>query len=158
MAQAALTLDRLALLTSQAMRSRWMQGAAIALAILAIYFASSDLYSPFNQYERLSDAMLHGRLDIRNPPDYLELARYPDGAYVINPPAPAVLLLPFVAAWGLETNEVIVSMALGAAAAGLFWVATRQMGWDARLSIALTALMALGTNFWWASADGGMWM
>ena len=158
MAQAALALDRIALLSSHAMRSRWMQGTAIGLAIFAIYFASSDLYNPFNQYERLADSMLHLRLDIPNPPDYLELARYPDGAYVINPPAPAVLLIPFVALWGFDTNEVMVSLALGAAAVGLFWVATKQLGWDPQISAALTLLMALGTNFWWAAADGGMWM
>jgi len=158
MAQAALALDRIALIMSEAARSRWVQATAIAAVVFGIYLASSDLYNPFNQYERLADSMLHGRLDIPDPPDYLELARYPDGAYVINPPAPAVLLIPFVALWGFHTNEVMVSLALGAAAVGLFWVATKQLGWDPQLSAALTVLMALGTNFWWASADGGMWM
>jgi hypothetical protein len=158
MAQAALTLDRVATLTSDALRNKWLQGTALATVAFVVYFISSDLINPYNQYERLADSMLHGRLDIPNPPDYLELARYPDGAYVINPPAPAVFLIPFVAMWGFDTNEVIVSMAVGAAAAGLFWVATRQMGWDIRLSVALTLVLAFGTNFWWAAADGGMWM
>jgi len=158
MAQAALTLDRVASLTTDALRNKWIQGTALATVAFVVYFISSDLSNPYNQYERLADSMLHGRLDIPNPPDYLELARYPDGAYVINPPAPAVFLMPFVAMWGFDTNEVIVSMAVGAAAAGLFWVATRQMGWDIRLSVALTLVLAFGTNFWWAAADGGMWM
>src|SRR2546428_1850780 len=116
MAQAALTLDRIALLTSDAVRSRWVQGAAIASFTFAIYLASSDLYDPYNQYERLADAMLHGRLDL------------------INPPAPAVLLIPFVAIWGLNTNQVVISMLVGAAAVGLFWVAMRQLDWVIRLS------------------------
>ena len=97
MAQAALTLDRISVLASDALRNRWLQGTAFAVLAFAAYFASSDLINPFNQYERLADSMLHGRLDIPNPPDYLELARYPDGADVINPPVPAVLLMPFVA-------------------------------------------------------------
>src|SRR5207249_1314111 len=156
--QAALTLDRIALLTSDAVRSRWVQGAAIAAFTFAIYLASSDLYDPYNQYERLADAMLHGRLDLINPPDYLELAHYPDGAYVINPPAPAVLLIPFAAIWGLNTNQVVISMLVGAAAVGLFWVAMRQLDWDIQLSAGMIALLAFGTNFWWAAADGGMWM
>jgi hypothetical protein len=158
MAQAALTFNRIALLTSDAVRSRWVQGAAIAAFTFAIYLASSDLYDPYNQYERLADAMLHGRLNLIDPPDYLELAHYPDGIYVINPPAPAVLLIPFVAIWGLDTNQVVVSMLVGAAAIGLFWVATRQLEWDVRLSAGMVALLAFGTNFWWASADGAMWM
>jgi hypothetical protein len=158
MAQAALTLDRITVLASDALRNKWLHGTAIAVVVFVLYFASSDLINPYNQYERLADSMLHGRLDIPNPPEYLELARYPDGAYVINPPAPAVLLMPFVAMWGFDTNEVIVSMAIGAATAGLFWVATRQMGWDIKLSAGLTLVLAFGTNFWWAAADGGMWM
>jgi hypothetical protein len=158
MAQAALALGRITLFASDALRNKWLQGTAIAAFAFAAYFGSSDLINPYNQYERLADSMLHGRLDIPNPPEYLELARYPDGVYVINPPAPAVLLMPFVAMWGFDTNEVIVSMALGAAAGGLFWVATRQLGWDMRLSVGLTLVLAFGTNFWWAAADGGMWM
>ena len=158
MAQAALTFDRIALLTSDAVRSRWVQGAAIGAFTFAIYLASSDLHDPYNQYVRLADAMLHGRLDLVDPPDYLELAHYPDGAYVINPPAPAVLLIPFVAIWGLNTNQVVISMLVGAAAVGLFWVAMRQLDWDIRLSAGMIALLAFGTNFWWAAADGGMWM
>lgn len=158
MAQAALAFDRLSLLTSDALRNRWLQGALVAALTFAVYFFSSDLYNPYNQYERLADAMLHGRLDLRDAPEYLELARYEDGAYVINPPAPAVLLIPFVALWGFDTEEVIISMAVGAAAVGLFWVSSRQLGWDIRLSAALAVLLALGTNFWWAAADGSMWM
>jgi hypothetical protein len=40
---------------------------------------------------------------------------------------------------------------------GLFWVATRQMGWDLRLGAAMTVLLALGTNFWWGAGDGALW-
>jgi hypothetical protein len=118
---------------------------------------------------RLADAFLHGRLDIEHPPDYLELACYDStGAacqgseagchgYVIEPPMPAVVLTPFVAIFGADLNQVLVSIAIGAAAIGLFWVAARRMGWDYRLSAAITVLLALGTDFWWASGDGSLW-
>src|SRR2546422_2512694 len=154
MAQAALTFDRIALFTPAPGRSRWVQGAAIAAFTFAIYLASSALYDPYNQYERLADSMLHGRLDLIDPPDYLELAHSPDGAYVINPPAPAVLLIPFVAIWGLNTNQVVISMLVGAAAVGLFWVAMRQLDWDIRLSAASIALFAFCSDFRWAPTDG----
>ncbi len=111
----------------------------IAVLAFAVFFLSSDRYDPYNQYVRLAHSMWHGRLDVANPPGYLELARYPDSAYVINPPAPAVLLMRSVAIWGLTTNEVVISMALAAAALGLFWVATRQLGWDLRLAAAHAA-------------------
>lgn len=193
MAQAALTLDRIGLATLDVLRSRWIQGAVVALVAFAVYFASSDRTTEYDQYVRLADSMLNGRLDIKNAPNHLELARYDDNGNavctvgrrrlarcddlrnadslnelprvlgsdvrfnVINPPAPAIVLMPFVAIWGISTNEVIISLAVGAAAMGLFWIATRQLGWDIRFSAALTVLLALGTNFWWASVDGSMW-
>jgi len=192
MAEAALTRDRIGLLTLDVLRSRWLQGAVIALAAFSVYFISSDRTTDYDQYVRLSDSMLHGHLDIPNAPNHLELARYDDDGEaictvgvrklskcndvrnpdltvvprvlrrdvefnVINPPAPAVVLMPFVAIWGVGTNEVIVSLAAGAAAMGLFWVVTRQLGWDIRFSAAMTLLLALGTNFWWAAANGSMW-
>lgn len=81
-------------------------------------------------------------LYILRPLGYLELARYStNGAacngsepgckgYVIDPPAPAILLTPLVALFGPCLNQVPVSMAFGAAAVGLFWIATRQPGWN----------------------------
>lgn len=149
-------------------RSRWLQALAIAIAVLAVYLLTTSGSNPFNQYVLLSDAFLHGRLDIRNPPDYLELARYKDGeacagrepgckGFVIDPPSPAVLLMPFVAIWGTGLNQTYVSMLFGAAAMGLFWVAARQWGWSPRFSGAMVLLLALGTDFWWASTDGGLW-
>ncbi len=118
---------------------------------------------------RLADAFLHGRLYLEHAPAYLELARYHDNGvacqaaetgckgFVVEPPVPAVLLMPFVAVFGVNLNQVLVSIAFGAAAMGLFWVAGRQMGWDMRLSAAMTVLLALGTNFWWAAGDGSLW-
>lgn len=51
--------------------------------------------------------------------------------------------MPFVAVFGVALNQVLVSIAFGAAAMGLFWVAIRQMAWDLRLGTAMTVLLAL---------------
>ena len=158
-----------ALVRTEIVRNTWVQGAFIAICLFLIYFATCNESNPYNQYVRLADAFLHGRLYLQAPPDYLELARYFDNGmpckgpevgckgFVIDPPAPAVLLMPLVALFGTDLNQVFVSMAFGAAAMGLFWVATRRMGWDVRLSAAMTVLLALGTDFWWAAGDGSLW-
>ncbi|MBV9252440.1 MAG: hypothetical protein JO227_24745 [Acetobacteraceae bacterium] len=150
-------------------RNRWAQGAFIAIALFAIYYATDSQSNPFNQDVRLADAFLHGRLYIEHPPDYLELARYDSHGmackgseagchgYVIEPPLPAVLLTPFVAIFGSNLNQVLVSIMFGAVAMGLFWIAARRMGWDIWLSVAMTVLLALGTDFWWAAGDGSLW-
>lgn len=160
----AVTLTR-----TEILQNKWVQGALITIGLFFIYFATGNESSPYNQHVRLADAFLHGRLYLVQPPDYLELARYYDSGiackgpedgckgYVIEPLAPAVLLMPFVAVFGAGLNQVLVSIALGAAAMGLFWVATRQMGWNLRLGAAMTVLLALGTNFWWAAGDGSLW-
>jgi uncharacterized membrane protein len=146
-----------------------VQGAIVAVCLFLIYFATSSQSNPYNQYVRLADSFLHGRLYLEKAPEYLELAPYFDNGvackgpekgckeYVIDPPAPAVLLMPFVALFGSDLNQVLVSITFGAAAMGLFWVATRQMGWGLRLGAAMTVLLALGTDFWWAAGDGSLW-
>jgi hypothetical protein len=159
-----MTLTRMEIL-----QNKWIQGTLIAICLFLIYFATCNESNPYNQYVRLADAFLHGRLYLQASPDYLELARYFDNGlackgpevgrkgFVIEPPMPAVLLMPLVAVFGTALNQVFASMAFGAAAMGLFWVATRQLGWDVRLSAAMTVLLALGTNFWWAAGDGALW-
>ncbi len=159
----------LALARTAISQNTWVQAALIAGCFFCIYFVTGSVSDPYDQYVRLADAFLHGRLYMVHMPDYLEMARYFDSGaackgfeagckgYVIDPPAPAVLLMPFVAMFGVGLNQVFVSMAFGAAAIGLFWVATRQMGWNLQLGAAMTVLLGLGTNFWWAAGVGSLW-
>ena len=48
-------------------------------------------------------------------------------------------------------------MMVGAGAIGLFWVAATQLGWRLSFRVAMTLLLALGTNFWWATNTGSVW-
>ncbi len=140
-----------------AIQNRWIQGAAVAAGLFVVYWFTRGDPNPFNQYTLLADSFLHGRLHLVDAPLHLELARYGDKAYVIDPPAPTLFLMPLVALYGTDINQVTVSLIVGAAGMGLFWIATRQMGWDLRMSVAITLLLALGTNFWWAATDGQLW-
>lgn len=154
---------------AEILQNKWVQATLVAICFFFIYFATGSDSNPYNQFARLADSFLDGRLYVENPPEYLELARYYDNGttcegpeegckgYVIEPPAPAVLLMPFVAVFGVDLDQVLVSMVFGAAAMGLFWVATRQLSWDLRLGAAMTVLLGLGTNFWWAVGDGALW-
>ena len=142
----------------KALPNKWFQAACIATLVFVIYFVTSKGSTNFDQYVRLTDAFLHGRLYLVNAPSWLELARYGEKGFVIDPPAPTLFLMPWVAIWGLSTNQVIVSMLVGAVAIGFFWVATTQLGWSFRFRVAMTVLVAFGTNFWWATTDGSLWM
>ena len=142
----------------KALPNKWFQAACIAALVFVIYFVTSKGSTNFDQYVRLADAFLHGRLYLVNAPSWLELARYGEKGFVINPPAPTLFLIPWVAIWGLSTNQVIISMLVGAVAVGFFWVAATQLGWDFRFRVAMTVLVAFGTNFWWSATEGSIWM
>lgn len=133
------------------------QAGLVALVVFVIYAITRRADNPYKQYVLLSDAFLHGRLHLVNPPDFLELATFGDRAYVIDPPAPTLFLLPFVAVFGMGADHVLVSAGVGAVAVGLLWIAARRLWPDLRFAAAMTFLLAFGTNFWWIASDGGFW-
>lgn len=147
----------LAMFMRRAIRNKWFQGACIAALVFVIYIITSRGSTVYNHYVLLADAFLHGRLFLVDAPPWLELARIGDQAFVINPPAPTLFVLPWVAIWGVSTNQVIISMLVGAAAMGFFWVAATQLGWSLTFRAAMTVLLAFGTNLWWAATDGSVW-
>jgi hypothetical protein len=49
-------------------------------------------------------------------------------------------------------------MLVGAVAVGFFWIAVTQLGWSLRFRVAMTVLVAFGTNFWWVTNTGSVWM
>ena len=145
-------------LKQKVLPNKWFQAACITALVFVIYFLTSTGSTNFNQYVRLADAFLHGRLYLVNAPSWLELARYGEKGFVIDPPAPVLFVLPWVAIWGLSTNQVIISMLVGSAAIGLFWVAATRLGWSFWFRVAMTVLVAFGTNFWWVTTEGSVWM
>lgn len=151
MSQAAIAFKQ------KALPNKWFQAACIAALVFVIYWASGRGETLCNHYVRLADAFLHGRLYLTGVPDWFEVARFDDKAFVILPPAPALFALPWVAIWGLGTDQNILCMLVGAGAVGLFWIAAIQLGWSFWFRIAMTVLLALGTNFWWAALDAGAW-
>jgi hypothetical protein len=72
-------LDRLPL------NNRWFQAACVAVVVFVIYYVTGRSATPYNQYVLLADAFLDGRLYLVNPPDWLELSRVGEKAFVINP-------------------------------------------------------------------------
>ena len=68
-----------------------------------------------------------------------------------------MVLLPFVAIFGLATNEQLLAAFLGAFDVGLmFWLLGRvRIG--AGVRVAATVFFGLGTVFWYASEKGTTW-
>lgn len=87
-----------------------------ALALLGLLILRGVLRDPgLNSHGALADAFLHGRLWIENCPE-IDCALFQGRTYVIFPPLPALVALPFVALFGFPGFKgfVLLAMALGA--------------------------------------------
>ena len=141
-------------------------GLAIATLLLGIYVLSNPHRgSYYNHFVWQAEAFLDGRAAIRYPvhdgPDGrgndlfqdVVLTTGPHGepsgyALLPFPPLPAVLLMPFVAVWGLATDAQLVAALVGALDVAIaFWV----LG---RLPIGRPVRMATTSSSGWAPVCG----
>jgi hypothetical protein len=127
--------------------------------IFVIYFLSNS--TPLQWYKHYvyqSEAFLDGRVDLQDVPSfYHDLVNYEGKQYLASPPMPAVVLLPFVAIWGLDTDQVRISMLLGAINVALVWILLGRLGVDGFKKWLLTILFALGTVHWEVATHGTTW-
>lgn len=170
-------------------RRRWVAPASIFVLCTVVYCATAAdrLWKPSanNHYVHLADAWLHGRLDIgRSPPgtndwacfDVVEKGPCPPGRYSFSgsdseryrwyvsfPPLPAVLLLPVVAIFGLETLDVWFWVLLAGFAPTLMFVLLRflresgQSQRTQRDDLLLSALFAVGSVYYFVAVQGSVW-
>ena len=148
---------------------------AITALMLVVYVVSNPVRdSYYNHFVWQAEAFLDGRASIRYPvadqpgihgdnlfQDVL-LTTGPHGeptgyALLPFPPLPAVVLMPFVAIWGLATNAQLIAAILGALVVGIaFWVLGR-LPIAPRVRVASTLFLGLGTVFWYTSELGTTW-
>ena len=168
---------------------RWALPLAIFAICTAVYCATAadrlTRPSPNNHYVHLANAWLHGRLDLgATAPGTNDWACYdvvdegpcPPGRYAFSgpeaeryrwyvsfPPVPAVLLLPFVAAFGLSTLDVLFWVLLAGLGPALLFVVLRslresgQSGRSERDDLLLTALFAFGSVYFFVAVQGTVW-
>jgi hypothetical protein len=142
-----------------------------------------EIRSTDNHYVHLADSFLHGRLDLPgDPPGTNDWACFdrelrgpcPPGFsfsgedaaryrwFVSFPPFPAVVIMPAVAALGVEMNDRIyfaLVAGLGPMAVYLMLRRLRRSGSgrSERDDLLLTVLFAFGTVFFFAAVQGSVW-
>ena len=88
------------------------------LTVAALGVFSGFRATAFDNFVWLADAWLHGKPYLPHfPGDYIDAIPYHGRAYVYEAPLPAVLLLPFVAIWGLERERDACSRSYSAGSA-----------------------------------------
>jgi hypothetical protein len=109
-----------------------------------------------NYFNLLAEAILHGKIYLSNPPTTHDLTFYQGNWYVSFPPFPAILMLPFIAIWGVRGfNTVTFSLILAASTSVLVFLIMHRLlrrGWitlSYRGMTWLVALFSFGTVAWW---------
>jgi hypothetical protein len=122
------------------------------------YWSQPATVNPFNYFEYLAEAILNGRLNIEGAPFYFEeLVRSGNRSYLIYPPLPAVLLLPFVAIRGISTNQLFLSFLLGGLNISLVYLTFRKLTDDRELPVWMAVLLGFGTIHWYTASIGSVW-
>ena len=139
-----------------AVLERWCTWTVFA-TFLALYAVSSFPNTPYNEQVRQAVALLQGHTYIDAPKSFLEAAQIGPYRYALHPPLPAILMLPFAAIWGMNVNQTMWSLFIGAIDAALAW---RLLG-RFRLSVSgrvwLTLFFAAGTILWSETIYGNTW-
>jgi hypothetical protein len=136
------------------------------LATLAVIGVSTGVYlftasrdrQDLDYFVRLADAFLHGRIYLTEAPSWLNELIPKDGVwYVAYPPMPALLLVPFVWAFGPEFPQQVASCLFAGIAVGLAWLVFGRFGLSIRVRLVLTAVFGFGTAFWYVAEVGSVW-
>jgi hypothetical protein len=146
-------------------------GLLLALAALAVYSATRvDRY--YDHFVWQAAAYLEGQAAIRYPvegvvgvsgnayfQDVLPIATtdgVPRGLLPF-PPLPAVVLLPFVAAWGLRTDDQAIFTILASIDVAIAWWMLGGLAIRPAIRAAVTVFLAFGTVFWYTAQVTTTW-
>jgi hypothetical protein len=146
-------------------------GLAIAIVAFAVY-RMTFVERYYDHFVWQASAFLEGQAGIRYPvlntadrfgnyffQDVLPIGRAggSERALIPFPPLPAVLLLPFVAAFGLRADDQLIFTALAAVDVALCWWMIGRLGVSAAVRAAVTVFFAFGTVFWYTAQNTTTW-
>ena len=130
----------------------------IALVALLVFFLSKGPSPGQNHFVYLAEAFLHGRLGVSDGGTVLaEIVPFKGNYFVVYPPMPAVLLLPFVALFGTNFDQGLMSILLACFGVAATWLMLKKTGMKGNKALWLTALFGFGTCFWFTAAVGSAW-
>ena len=156
-------------------RASLLVGLLVVLVAGVAYAASNPVHwNTYNHFVWQADAFLHGRAWFAYPVQ--GVPGLPDNWYLQDvypisnptaeslghgllpfPPLPALVLLPFVAVWGLAADQAAVAILLAAAGVGAAWWTLGGLRVGLGVRTAATLVFAGGTAWWWAAAVGSTW-
>ncbi len=124
-----------------------------------VYLFTSPGTTNYNYFTRLADAFVHGKYYITDNPSWLsELIPAPHHKfYIVYPPMPAILLIPYVAVFGVNFPQNIFANMIGA----LIVVVSGILAWEITnnkiKTLWIILLVAFGNIIWFLSSVGSVW-
>ena len=154
--------------------ARWMAiavGLLLALGSLAVYLATATDHF-YNHFVWQAAAFLEGHAAIRYP--VLSVGGAPGNDYFQDvlpivttdgvprgllpfPPLPALVLLPFVALWGLATDDQAIFIILAATDVAICWWVLGRLPVRPAIRLGTTLFFAFGTVFWYGAQLSTTW-
>ena len=148
---------------------------AVGCALVAIALVVYTLSHPtrfYDHFEWQALAFLEGQAAIRYPVE--ATADSPGNAFfqdvlpvpptdgvprglVPFPPLPAIVLVPFVALWGLAADGQLIFAILGALDLGIAWWMLGKLPIRTWVRVAATVFLSFGTVLWYAAQIGTTW-
>lgn len=111
-----------------------------------------------NYFVLLADAFLQGHLNIIEHPPWLnELVFWRDKYFVVFPPMPAFLLMPFVAIFGKQFYQPALSIILGAVNVSLAYLIFLNFFKKKLIAWSMSILYGFGTIQWYHAQVGSAW-
>ncbi len=143
-------------------RARWPRLLVVFLALLAVIM----LYDTFqrirastgadNLHAYQAEAFIHGRVDVAKRMH--DTALYNGKLYSHFPPFPAVVLMPFVAVFGVNaTNPFLVKLALTGLNVVVLRAILRRIGLESEHVWWVIAAFFGGTAYWFVTGIEGVW-
>ena len=130
---------------------------AAAVAFVITWIVSHGRSSPYNNFVLLADAFNHGHVWINWPGEYIDALGWRGLHYVIEAPMPAILLMPFVALFGMAVNQTLLAIVLASVAIGAAWKTAEHLGVAPRHNAWLCAFLLAGTDLLWCAMLGDVW-
>ncbi|MFI5322153.1 MAG: hypothetical protein ACHQ6U_01180 [Thermodesulfobacteriota bacterium] len=125
---------------------------------LVYFFTQPHVPDPFNYFNYLADAFLHGRVYVTVTPSYFEELIVKGGkSYVIYPPMPAIVLMPFIALCGISFKQVFLSFFLGGLNISIVYLLMRKVTEDEDIQFWMAVLFGFGTIHWYTATVGSVW-
>ena len=103
------------------------------VALLSIWVFQSIVHiNPFgasnaNYFTYQAESFLHGRWDLISPLKGRTSSMVHGKHYIVYPPMPAVVLMPFVAIFGLNTSDILFTAVCSALNLGLLYLLLEQV-------------------------------